>query len=218
MTTLARDREPATAPLSSWLWFAAAFVPMVGSQLLRLQQGDPGLWAACDYGGRLGALAVLAAIPAARAVAFRRDARTVGAAAVAWWLVGFLAAALLMYANDAVGITEPLDQATRLASYPKLTGWLAVVDLTAGIALLAVHEEIVFRPCARAVFRSLVGDGVAMVVATALLFAAYHWWSGLGNVAIAGLWGVLAMACYRRCGVLWPVVLAHYLTDAILFA
>ena len=55
-----------SAPVASWLWFAAAFVPMVGSQLLRLQQSDPLVWAACDYAGRLGALAVLAAIPAAR--------------------------------------------------------------------------------------------------------------------------------------------------------
>ncbi|MBI3515587.1 MAG: CPBP family intramembrane metalloprotease [Proteobacteria bacterium] len=202
----------------SWLWLVAAFVPMVGSQLLRLSQSDPVLWVACDYGGRLGALAVLALIPAARAVAFRGGPRTVGAGEVAGWLAGFLAVALLMFVDDAVGITAPLDQATRLARYPKLTGWLYLVDLTAGIALLAVHEEIVFRRCARAVFRPLVGDGAAMVVATALLFAAYHWWSGLGNIAIAGLWGVLAMACYRRCGVLWPVVLAHYLTDAILFA
>src|SRR5712672_1907068 len=45
------------------LWFMAALIPMVASQVVRLQQLDPAAWIAWDYAGRLGALAVLAAIP-----------------------------------------------------------------------------------------------------------------------------------------------------------
>jgi hypothetical protein len=55
------------------LWFAVALVPMVASQLIRLQQTDPVTWVALDYAGRLGALAVLAAVPAVRHVVFRFD-------------------------------------------------------------------------------------------------------------------------------------------------
>jgi len=53
------------------VWFAAALVPMVVSQIVRLEQSDPATWISWDYAGRVGALAVLGAIPSARNVAFR---------------------------------------------------------------------------------------------------------------------------------------------------
>src|SRR5260221_3506220 len=52
------------------LWFVAALVPMVVSQIVRLEQSDPATWIAWDYAGRIGALAVLGAIPSARTLAF----------------------------------------------------------------------------------------------------------------------------------------------------
>ena len=55
------------------IWFAAALVPILASQIVRLRQRDPGTWLFWDYIGRLAGLAVLAAIPSARPVAFRRD-------------------------------------------------------------------------------------------------------------------------------------------------
>jgi len=48
------------------LWFFAALVPMVASQIVRLRQSDPAAWIFWDYAGRLGALAVLGTIAAAR--------------------------------------------------------------------------------------------------------------------------------------------------------
>src|SRR6516164_580027 len=50
---------------------------------------------------------------------------------------------------------------------------------------------------------------------TAVLFGAYHWWTGVGNIIEALLMGVLLMLFYRRSSALWPVVLAHYLTDVV---
>jgi uncharacterized protein len=57
-----------------------------------------------------------------------------------------------------------------------------------------------------------------MVVVTSLLFAAYHWWSGIGNICSTFLLGVVLMLAYRRLGTLWPVVLAHYFMDIAAFA
>jgi membrane protease YdiL (CAAX protease family) len=34
----------------------------------------------------------------------------------------------------------------------------------------------------------------------------------------AGLFGIGAMWLYRRAGSIWPVMLAHYLADLIVFA
>jgi hypothetical protein len=58
-------------PLPAPIWFVAAFIPMVASQVLRLHQLDAGGWLFWNYAGRLAALAVLAAM--ARPVAFRRE-------------------------------------------------------------------------------------------------------------------------------------------------
>ena len=56
-----------------------------------------------------------------------------------------------------------------------------------------------------------------LVVVTSLLFGAYHWWTGMGNIVEAVLIGVLLMLFYIRSAALWPVVLAHYLTDMVDF-
>jgi len=38
----------------------------------------------------------------------------------------------------------------------------------------------------------------ALVVVTSILFGAYHWWTGIGNIIEAALIGVLLMLFYRR--------------------
>ena len=90
-------------------------------------------------------------------------------------------------------------------------------DFIVGLAIVAYHEEIVFRRMARHAFLPLLGDGVAMVMVTSLLFAAYHWWSGIGNITVAFLLGIALMLAYQRLKVLWPVVTAHYLMDVVAF-
>jgi uncharacterized protein len=81
--------------------------------------------------------------------------------------------------------------------------------------LVAFSEEIVFRRCALHLFRNCLNDGYVVVVVTSILFGAYHWWTGIGNILEAALMGVLLMLFYRRSAALWPVALAHYLTDVV---
>ena len=108
--------------------------------------------------------------------------------------------------------------ATVLGGYPEPHGWLHIVDAVFGLALVAYSEEIVFRRCARHLFQIYLNDGYALVVVTSILFGAYHWWTGIGNIVEAVLIGVLLMLFYRRSAALWPVVLGHYLTDVVDFA
>ena len=108
--------------------------------------------------------------------------------------------------------------ATVLGRYPELHGSLQLFDLVFGLALVAYGEEVVFRRCARSACRGRIKDGWVLIVVSSLLFGAYHWWTGIGNVAEAVLIGVLLMLFYRRSMALWPVVLAHYLTDVVDFA
>jgi membrane protease YdiL (CAAX protease family) len=86
-----------------------------------------------------------------------------------------------------------------------------------GLALVAYSEEVVFRRWASHAFRFYFKNGFSLVVVTSILFGAYHWWTGIGNIIEAVLIGALLMLFYRRSTALWPVVLAHYLTDVVDF-
>jgi membrane protease YdiL (CAAX protease family) len=199
------------------LWFVAALAVLVASQIARLGQTAPAAWIVCDYAGRLGMLAVLWISPAARAIAFTPQRLTIGIAAAVALAIG-LAALYTIVDPPLRGFIDATLPGTTIGGYPASRGVLHVIDVTFGLALVAFQEEIYFRRCARAVLGNWLGDGARMIIATSLLFAAYHWWTGIGNMVTAGLFGIGAMWLYRRAGALWPVVLAHYLADLIAFA
>jgi uncharacterized protein len=205
--------RPSAAPL----WFLAAIAPMLASEIVRLSQADPLTWIAWDYAGRIAALAVLAASPAARRAAFSRQQVGISWWEVAVWIIGLVAFDRIV--DHAVFATvDAMIPGTRLGQFPSGSGWLFAVDISFGLALVAWCEEVIFRRCAREVLSGLVGDGPAMVIISALLFASWHWWTGIGNIAATMLFGVMAMLCYRRAGSLSPVVLAHYLCDVANFS
>ena len=199
------------------VWFVAALVPMVVSQIVRLEQSDAATWIFWDYAGRLGALAVLCAIPSARLVAFRAKRLRMSRWEAGIWVVGIVLVDhyLCGWIRRTINTALP---ATVLGSYPQAHGWLHIVDAVFGLALVAYSEEIVFRRCARHLFQIYLNDGYAMVVVTSILFGAYHWWTGIGNIIEAVLIGILLMLFYRRSAALWPVVLGHYVTDIVDFA
>lgn len=197
------------------VWFVAALLPMIASQILRLHQHDAASWIFWDYTGRLLGLAVLAAIPGARAVAFRCEARRLPLWKIALWIAG-----TVLVCIGAVGLGRIINAAfplTVFGSYPRPHGWLRLVDLTFGLALVAFSEEIVFRRCARRMLQPHLGDGHLLVLATSLLFGAYHWSTGLGTMIGASISGALLMLFYQRSGALWLVMLAHYLVDLYFF-
>jgi uncharacterized protein len=205
------------APPAIPLWFVVALMVMVISQLARLPQTTPAAWLVCDYAGRLGTLAVLWISPAARAIAFTPQPLRIGVLEAILWSIG-LAGVYTIIDSPLRALIDDALPGTRIGSYPAASGWLHVADVTFGLALVAYQEEIYFRRCSRAVFRAWLGDGWGMIIATSLLFAGYHWWTGVGNMVTAGLFGIGAMWLYRRAGALWPVVLAHYVADGIAFA
>jgi membrane protease YdiL (CAAX protease family) len=188
----------------------------VASQLVRLQQSDPALWLAWDYAGRLAALGVMAAIPSARAVAFKNSRLGVPLWELALWIAAIVVVDQFL-CDPIRRIIDDVLPGTKLGAYPKMTGWLYFIDSTLGLALVAASEEFLFRRCARHVVQNFFGDRYAMIAITSVIFGAYHWWTGIGNVVAVSLLGIPLMLFYRRSNALWPVVLGHYLTDVAYF-
>jgi uncharacterized protein len=189
---------------------------MVASQFVRLTQQDPGMWIFWDYAGRLGGLTILAIIPSARSVAFRRVPLRMVLWKVVLWVAGIVLLDHYLGGWTRRIINAALPTAV-LGAYPQSSGWLSLFDIVFGLALVAYSEEIVFRRCARRIFQVYLGDGSVSIIVTSLLFGAYHWWAGVGNIVEATMTGILLMLFFRRSEALWPVVLAHYLTDVIDF-
>jgi uncharacterized protein len=197
-------------------WFAVALVPLVASQVIRLNQHQAAGWLLWDYAGRITALSILAVVPSARAAAFQTGERRISLFEIGLWIAGILLLECLsQWPRRLINATFP---ATVLGHYPHPTGWLNVFDLVFGLALVAASEEIIFRRYLRNALHPYVGGGPFAVFATSLLFGAYHWWAGLGNVLLATVIGSFFMLMLRRSGALWPVALAHYLVDLIAFA
>ena len=201
--------------IPAFAWFAAALAPMVASQIVRLHQSDPATWIFWDYAGRLGTLAVLSAIPSARTVAFQWEGLRMARWEVPFWIVGIVLVDHYLCGWIRRTINRALP-ATVLGVYPEPHGWLHIADVVLGFALVAYSEEIVFRRCARHLFKMYLNDGYSLVALTSVLFGAYHWWTGLGNCR-GCIIGALLMLFYIHAAALWPVVLGHYLTDIVEF-
>lgn len=197
------------------LCFILAAFAMLPTQVFRLFQEAPLPWLLADYGGRLLALLVIVLLPAGRWCLRRKSPLQVSRVEALLWVA---ALAILFGASLFPSWLAGHLPQTALGQYPQPTGWLRLFDLTFGLALVALHEELVFRQLARAALEKLLRRPVAVIVASALIFAVYHWWTGIGNMATVFCYGLLAMICYRRAGRLWPVVVAHYHIDLLQFA
>jgi membrane protease YdiL (CAAX protease family) len=96
--------------------------------------------------------------------------------------------------------------------------WLAIAyyATTAGVV-----EEIVFRGLPWA-WTVRFGDTRAIrwiwIAVTSILFGLAHWENGTPDVLAAGVFGIGAAVLYLRLRSLWPLVLAHVVTDVIAFA
>jgi membrane protease YdiL (CAAX protease family) len=197
---------------------AIAVVAAVGmgfiGQLIRLEQTDPVYWLATDYLLRIACLLILALPPALRAQVYRSEWRDAHIVETVFWV---LVMGLFLWVTHRIwpifGWLIPIPPA---GGYPELHGLLQLFDLTFGLALVAVEEELLWRRAMRIALSGL-GDGPRMAAISALLFGAYHWWQGGAGFAAAAVFGGLAMQFYRRTGVLWPMILLHYCTDFAIF-
>ncbi len=90
-------------------------------------------------------------------------------------------------------------------------------DLSAGLFLVALSEELVFRKLARQWLEALSFGPVASVLISAVVFGLVHWGGGAGQIAYAAMVGVAYMTAYLVFNRLWLLVLAHWLQNFLVF-
>lgn len=172
-------------------------------------------WLMVDYGSRLLAIGiVLYLIRQKISAPAEFGLRGLPIRPFLWWMLLLTVTGVLI---DQVGwrFLEQVLPDTHLTSMPKIRNPLVnLFDITFGVALVAVSEEIVFRGYCFSALQGLWPRWV-IVAASAILFGMIHWSQGLHAIASTALWGILPMAAMARTGSVVPAMIAHYVTDLI---
>jgi len=103
---------------------------------------------------------------------------------------------------------------TQLMSFPKTRNqFLNAFDWTAGVALVSISEELIFRGYFFSVVKNYIRSTAVIIILSAPLFGLIHWSMGLHAIVSTALWGLLPMVALARTGSIHPAVIAHFLTD-----
>lgn len=90
-------------------------------------------------------------------------------------------------------------------------------DLTAGLTLNSVSEELIYRAVVAGVLLKRGHGVVFTIMVSSLLFAGAHWSKGLANIVVALPWGMFFMAMYLKTRSLWPGVVGHTVDNFFAF-
>ncbi len=112
-----------------------------------------------------------------------------------------------------------------LPGYPELGAMPAItskvwdwIDLTFGLLMVGVVEELVFRGYLCAFIGRYTRNGAAIVAASCVAFGLIHWSAGLHAVLVTALIGAVFMLVYLRTRSLPAIMLAHFAVDFIDYA
>jgi membrane protease YdiL (CAAX protease family) len=194
-----------------------AYLPYYLNDFVNMSVTDYTSWVLIDYAMRLGIIAFLLGM--LRRGALDRAALGLGlppvtdlilwtavTSAVAMgylWLSEFVLAPY--FPTWALGAV-PLDTASPLFRF----------DATAGLALVAVSEELVCRGLAISVLRPRLSTP-ALYAASALLFSLMHWSLSAHTLADAFVYGIILTPAVLATGSIWPSVIVHFLINFVLY-
>jgi membrane protease YdiL (CAAX protease family) len=92
------------------------------------------------------------------------------------------------------------------------------VDLTAGLAMVSIVEEVVFRGYLRIFLSRYTRRAWVVIGISAIAFGLIHWSGGLQQIVAASAVGAVFMALYLRTNSLPAIMVAHYLINFISFS
>ena len=200
--------------------FLALAVPFYLNDLASIHVADWRWWLAIDYASvKLLPLAVAAWAIARRSVTPAEFGLT--AQRPLSFLAVFACAALVgtLIDQNAYRLLEGLPGYAALGSMPAIASrswnW---IDLTLGLMLVGVVEELVFRGYAYTIICRYTTSRAAILAISAAAFGLAHWSQGLHAVLITAAIGAVFMALYVRTHSVPALMLAHFTVNFIDFA
>jgi uncharacterized protein len=199
-------------------WFVAAFVPFYLNDVLYLVVTSWSAAVAIDYGTRILVLLILVVHAPVRALALKSEeplltleSRWICAAiALVLMVIVFYVSSWLLPQwthNTGSGVYLPVD-----------SHGLYVFDMIAGLALVALSEELLGRRVAFRVLSLYTSRRWMIIVISSVVFGLMHWSNGVANVLTSSIAGVVFMVLYLRTGSLWTCIAVHYVFNFLVFS
>lgn len=98
--------------------------------------------------------------------------------------------------------------------YPDI--FMKIVDLLLGVGLVSISEEFCYRGIIQTYLRKNL-SAITTIFITAVLFSLAHWGSGIATLVGTFIWGLVASIYMEKGKSLWPLLIAHYVIDFIVF-
>lgn len=92
------------------------------------------------------------------------------------------------------------------------------VDLTAGLLMVGIIEEAVFRGYLHTVLSRYTRNFLVIITVSAVVFGCIHWSGGFHKILVTGAIGAVFMMLYLRTRSLPALILAHFAINFIDFA
>lgn len=200
--------------------FAVLAAPFYLNDFASILVTDWRWWLAIDYVAvKLFPLAVVAWLIASRRMTLV-DFGLVSQPAAAFLATLLLAAfAGTLIDQNAYTLLAGLPGYDALGRMPEIrSGAWNRFDLSIGLLLVGILEELVFRAYAYTVLRRYTASPAAIVAISAVAFGLIHWSQGLVPVLVTAVIGAVFMAFYLRTRSLPALALAHFAVNFIDFA
>ena len=200
--------------------FAVLAAPFYLNDFASIHVRDWRWWLAIDYTAvKLFPLAVIAWLIARRRMT-PGDFGLVSQPTAAF-LATLLLAALVgtLIDQNAYTLLAGLPGYSALGTMPEIRNdaWNRL-DLSFGLLLVGIVEELVFRAYAHTVISRYTGNSAAIIAISAIAFGLIHWSQGLNSVLVTAAIGAVFMALYLRTRSVPAIALAHFVVNFIDYA
>ncbi len=212
-----RPRPPRAPPSRALLFIVLALIPFYVNDLLFLATDDAWQWLAVDYSAKTLVLLLLLLPAATRSIALAPETAPAKAPRTILYAGAALALILASYHFLRAWLDAFFPELVAF-EYPRIEAYgLQWLDLTFGLALTAIAEELMFRKILWQWIRPRVANAVPAHLIPALLFGLAHWSHGLGSIAAAFVSGLVLMVLYLGTGRIAVAMAVHYAANFLLF-
>ena len=173
-------------------------------------------WLLLDYGSRILALSVIFYL-------IKRDIISLSELKlnfINFKLLFFYTLILSIFGVLIFELLEPLlseiFKDTNLVTFPKIeNNIIYILDLTLGLALVALSEELIFRGLVLNILNKF--SKINIILLSSFIFSIIHWSAGVNSLIIAFIIGVLFMTVTLRVNSIYPVLISHFVINFWLF-